>query len=132
MLKNGISGLMQKKLTPLSNLLHPNCCSYQTSTETDNLVFFLDRICPKRLFSIKKKIWTSPLNSIIVCVSDFCLERQLWIFGPNLPLKDISSLKNIHHHKIQRVSIRLSTQISTYKRDFDSSDHICLKRVFHV
>ena len=47
---------MQKKLTPLSDLLHPNCCSYQTSTETGNLVFFGPNLPKKLIFNQKENM----------------------------------------------------------------------------
>ena len=60
--KNCVSGIKQKKWTPL-NSAYSTCSRYQISAQTDNFNF-LDQICPKRVFAVlNRKKWTESLNS---------------------------------------------------------------------
>ena len=47
----------------------------------------------------------------LVFVSNFTLNKQFWIFGPNLPKKDMVKNRKIeHHHWIPLIQISLGTK----------------------
>ena len=102
------SGRKQKRsCSPLNSSYSNSKCQF--SVETGNFDF-LDKICLKRVAKMDTTIEFYIFE--LVFVSNSTLNKQFWIFRPNLPKKDIygQKQKSEIHHGILQIWISLSTK----------------------